>query len=45
MEAKGIIKRDRGWDRFLKDEKLGEREKFASVINTANNIENKAKMK
>ena len=45
MEAKGIIKRDRGWDKFLKDEKLDERAKFASVINTANNIENKAKMK
>jgi len=45
LEAKGIIKRNKGWDKFLKDDNLDSREKFVSVITTANNIENKAKMK
>ena len=40
-----MVKKNKVWDKFLKDETLDSHMKYLSVINTANNIENKAKMK
>lgn len=45
LEAKGVIKKNKLWDKFLKDDSLEPHEKFQSVITTANNIEKKAKEK
>lgn len=40
-----MVKKNKDWDKYIKDEKLDTHLKYMSVINTANNIENKAKMK
>ena len=45
LEAKGVIKKNSGWDKFINDENLDSHAKYLSVITTANNIENKAKLK
>ena len=45
LEAKGVIRKNQGWDKYIKDENLDSHDRYLSVITTANNIENKAKMK